>query len=56
MELSDRAQAAREAIEPVTSFFLSLRAMDGQPDVVDLRRGLDPAQLATDRAHELGPR
>lgn len=41
MELSDRARAAGEAIEPVTSFFLSLRAMDGQPGVVDLTFG-DP--------------
>jgi aspartate/methionine/tyrosine aminotransferase len=44
MELSERAHAAREAIEPVTSFFLSLRAMDGQPDVVDLTFG-DPHEM-----------
>ncbi len=44
MELSERAQAARGAIEPVTSFFLSLRAMDGQPDVVDLTFG-DPHEM-----------
>ncbi|WP_024287328.1 aminotransferase class I/II-fold pyridoxal phosphate-dependent enzyme [Cellulomonas sp. KRMCY2] len=44
MELSDRARAAGDAIEPVTSFFLSLRAMDGQPDVVDLTFG-DPHEM-----------
>ncbi|WP_125776459.1 aminotransferase class I/II-fold pyridoxal phosphate-dependent enzyme [Antribacter gilvus] len=44
MELSQRAHAARDAIEPVTSFFLSLRAMDGQPDVVDLTFG-DPHEM-----------
>ncbi|WP_258725516.1 aminotransferase class I/II-fold pyridoxal phosphate-dependent enzyme [Cellulomonas sp. NS3] len=44
MELSDRARAAGDAIEPVTSFFLSLRAMDGQPDVVDLSFG-DPHEM-----------
>lgn len=44
MELSNRALAARDAIEPVTSFFLSLRAMDGQPDVVDLTFG-DPHEM-----------
>jgi aspartate aminotransferase len=44
MELSERARAARDAIEPVTSFFLSLREMDGQPDVVDLTFG-DPHEM-----------
>lgn len=44
MELSKRALAARDAIEPVTSFFLSLRAMDGRPDVVDLTFG-DPHEM-----------
>lgn len=44
MELSNRAVAAHDAIEPVTSFFLSLRAMDGQPDVVDLTFG-DPHEM-----------
>ncbi len=44
MELSDRARAARDAIEPVTSFFLSLRGMDGRPDVVDLTFG-DPHEM-----------
>lgn len=44
MELSDRARAASGAIEPVTSFFLSLRAMDGQADVVDLTFG-DPHEM-----------
>lgn len=44
MELSNRALAAHDAIEPVTSFFLSLRAMDGQPDVVDLTFG-DPHEM-----------
>jgi aspartate/methionine/tyrosine aminotransferase len=44
MELSERARAAGDAIEPVTSFFLSLRALDGQPDVVDLTFG-DPHEL-----------
>ncbi|MCP2265591.1 aminotransferase class I/II-fold pyridoxal phosphate-dependent enzyme [Promicromonospora thailandica] len=44
MSLSRRAQAAQEAIEPVTSFFLSLRALDGQPDVVDLTFG-DPHEM-----------
>jgi aspartate aminotransferase len=44
MELSRRARAAGDAIEPVTSFFLSLRAMDGQPDVVDLTFG-DPHEM-----------
>jgi len=44
MELSARARAAGDAIEPVTSFFLSLRAMDGQPDVVDLTFG-DPHEM-----------
>lgn len=44
MELSDRARAASEAIEPVTSFFLSLRALDGRPDVVDLTFG-DPHEM-----------
>jgi aspartate aminotransferase len=44
MELSARAHAAGDAIEPVTSFFLSLRAMDGQPDVVDLTFG-DPHEM-----------
>lgn len=43
MELSDRARAAGAAIEPVTSFFLSLREMAGQ-DVVDLSFG-DPHEL-----------
>ncbi|MBB2923378.1 aminotransferase class I/II-fold pyridoxal phosphate-dependent enzyme [Cellulomonas cellasea] len=44
MELSDRARAAGDAIEPVTSFFLSLRALDGRPDVVDLTFG-DPHEM-----------
>lgn len=44
MELSGRARAAGEAIEPVTSFFLSLRAMDGRPGVVDLTFG-DPHEM-----------
>jgi aspartate aminotransferase len=44
MELSKRALAARDAIEPVTSFFLSLRAMDGRPGVVDLTFG-DPHEM-----------
>ncbi len=44
MELSERAHAASDAIEPVTSFFLSLRAMDGQPGVVDLTFG-DPHEM-----------
>lgn len=44
MELSDRARAAGDAIEPVTSFFLSLRAMDGRADVVDLTFG-DPHEM-----------
>ncbi|TWH34585.1 hypothetical protein [Isoptericola variabilis] len=44
MELSARARAAREAIEPVTSFFLSLRALDGQDDDVDLTFG-DPHEM-----------
>lgn len=44
MELSDRARAAGDAIEPVTSFFLSLRAMDGRPGVVDLTFG-DPHEM-----------
>ena len=44
MELSVRALAASDAIEPVTSFYLSLRAMDGQPDVVDLTFG-DPHEM-----------
>jgi aspartate aminotransferase len=44
MELSGRARAASEAIEPVTSFFLSLRALDGQADVVDLTFG-DPHEM-----------
>ncbi|PUB26036.1 aspartate aminotransferase [Promicromonospora sp. AC04] len=44
MELSERAHAASDAIEPVTSFFLSLRALDGQPDVVDLTFG-DPHEM-----------
>lgn len=44
MELSRRARGARDAIEPVTSFFLSLRALDGQPDVVDLTFG-DPHEM-----------
>lgn len=44
MELSDRAGAAAGAIEPVTSFFVSLRAMDGQADVVDLTFG-DPHEM-----------
>ena len=44
MELSGRAQAASDAIEPVTSFYLSLRAMDGRADVVDLTFG-DPHEM-----------
>lgn len=44
MSLSQRARAAQEAIEPVTSFFLSLRALDGQPGVVDLTFG-DPHEM-----------
>lgn len=44
MELSDRARAARDEIEPVTSFFLSLRELDGGPDVVDLTFG-DPHEM-----------
>lgn len=44
MELSDRARAAGDAIEPVTSFFLSLRATDGRADVVDLSFG-DPHEM-----------
>lgn len=44
MELSTRALAARDAIEPVTSFFLSLRAMDDRPGVVDLTFG-DPHEM-----------
>lgn len=44
MELSGRAQAASDAIEPVTSFYQSLRAMDGQADVVDLTFG-DPHEM-----------
>lgn len=44
MELSERARAADQAIEPVTSFFLSLRAMDGQDGVVDLTFG-DPHEM-----------
>jgi aspartate aminotransferase len=44
MELSDRARAAGDATEPVTSFFVSLRAMDGQPGVVDLTFG-DPHEM-----------
>jgi aspartate aminotransferase len=44
MELSNRARAAGDAIEPVTSFFLSLRAMDGRPGVVDLTFG-DPHEM-----------
>jgi aspartate aminotransferase len=44
MELSDRARAAGDAIEPVTSFFVSLRAMDGRPGVVDLTFG-DPHEM-----------
>ena len=44
MELSERARAAGNAIAPVTSFFLSLRAMDGQDDVVDLTFG-DPHEM-----------
>jgi aspartate/methionine/tyrosine aminotransferase len=44
MQLSDRARAAGAEIEPVTSFFLSLRAMDDQPDVVDLTFG-DPHEM-----------
>lgn len=44
MELSKRALAARDAIEPVTSFFLSLRARDGRPGVVDLTFG-DPHEM-----------
>ncbi|NMR19063.1 aminotransferase class I/II-fold pyridoxal phosphate-dependent enzyme [Cellulomonas fimi] len=44
MELSDRARAASAAIEPVTSFFLSLRAMGDRPDVVDLTFG-DPHEM-----------
>ena len=44
MELSNRARAAQDAIEPVTSFFVSLRAMDGQRDVVDLTFG-DPHEM-----------
>lgn len=44
MELSNRARAAGDAIAPVTSFFLSLRAMDGQPGVVDLTFG-DPHEM-----------
>ncbi|WP_265522117.1 aminotransferase class I/II-fold pyridoxal phosphate-dependent enzyme [Oerskovia flava] len=44
MELSGRAHAARDAIEPVTSFFVSLRAMDGRHDVVDLTFG-DPHEM-----------
>ena len=44
MELSERARAAGQAIEPVTSFFVALRAMDGQDDVVDLTFG-DPHEM-----------
>lgn len=44
MELSDRARAADAAIAPVTSFFLTLRAEDGQDDVVDLTFG-DPHEM-----------
>ena len=44
MELSDRARAAADAIAPVTSFFLTLRSMDGRPDVVDLTFG-DPHEM-----------
>ncbi|MFD7026399.1 aminotransferase, partial [Promicromonospora sukumoe] len=44
MELSDRARAAQDAIEPVTSFFQSLRAMDGQAGIVDLTFG-DPHEM-----------
>ncbi|MGW2092315.1 aminotransferase class I/II-fold pyridoxal phosphate-dependent enzyme [Promicromonospora sukumoe] len=44
MELSHRARAAQDAIGPVTSFFQSLRAMDGQSGVVDLTFG-DPHEM-----------
>lgn len=44
MELSDRARAAQDAIEPVTSFFVSLRTMDQQAGVVDLAFG-DPHEM-----------